>query len=204
MKNQKGITLIALVVTIIVLLILAGISIAMLTGDNGIITRTNDSKMSQIEGQVKEEVKLAIQSAKIFATQKSVETTGGGWFADENDQADGYELKSVVNEMRADLKRALQTNESAAPADITDSCTLANLKGYNVSAQYTSAPSTITVKYTSDDYKAATNDTSAYIEAVINVTDNNFKIFSFAAKRAGDDSTTANGKLKDLNDIQYD
>ncbi len=39
MKNNKGITLIALVVTIIVLLILAGVSIAMLTGDNGILGR---------------------------------------------------------------------------------------------------------------------------------------------------------------------
>ena len=37
MKRDKGITLIALVVTIIVLLILAGISISMLTGQNGIL-----------------------------------------------------------------------------------------------------------------------------------------------------------------------
>ena len=40
MKNNKGITLIALVITIIVLLILAGISIAMLTGENGILTNS--------------------------------------------------------------------------------------------------------------------------------------------------------------------
>ena len=38
-NNRQGITLIALVITIIVLLILAGVSIAMLTGDNGIITQ---------------------------------------------------------------------------------------------------------------------------------------------------------------------
>ena len=37
--NNKGITLIALVITIIVLLILAGVSIAMLTGKNGILTQ---------------------------------------------------------------------------------------------------------------------------------------------------------------------
>ena len=36
-KNQKGITLLALVITIIVLLILAGITISAITGDNGII-----------------------------------------------------------------------------------------------------------------------------------------------------------------------
>ena len=39
LKTNTGITLIALVVTIIVLLILAGISIQMLTGDNGILQR---------------------------------------------------------------------------------------------------------------------------------------------------------------------
>lgn len=46
MKKQKnqGITLIALVVTIIVLLILAGISIATLTGDNGLIKNARKSK----------------------------------------------------------------------------------------------------------------------------------------------------------------
>ena len=38
-KKQTGITLIALVITIIVLLILAGVSIAMLSGNNGILTQ---------------------------------------------------------------------------------------------------------------------------------------------------------------------
>lgn len=43
MKN-KGITLIALVITIIVLLILAAISIAMLTGENGLLTKAKKAK----------------------------------------------------------------------------------------------------------------------------------------------------------------
>ena len=75
--NQKGITLIALVITIIVLLILAGVSIAMLTGKNGILTRTNEAKVSQIEGQVREEINLAVQAAKMYAEQKAVETETG-------------------------------------------------------------------------------------------------------------------------------
>ena len=40
MKKNKGITLIALVITIIVLLILAGVSIATLTGEDGLLTRS--------------------------------------------------------------------------------------------------------------------------------------------------------------------
>ena len=43
-KNEIGITLIALVITIIVLLILASVSIAMLTGQNGILTRGTKCK----------------------------------------------------------------------------------------------------------------------------------------------------------------
>ena len=43
-KKEQGITLIALVVTIVVLLILAGVSIAMLIGENGIITRASEAK----------------------------------------------------------------------------------------------------------------------------------------------------------------
>ncbi|MCI8636954.1 MAG: hypothetical protein HFJ36_03755, partial [Clostridia bacterium] len=39
-KKEKGITLIALVITIIVLLILAGIAIATLTGENGILNKS--------------------------------------------------------------------------------------------------------------------------------------------------------------------
>ena len=64
MKNkktlkEKGITLIALVITIIVLLILAGVSIAMLTGDNGIVTQANNAKVEQSHGAVKEGISLA-------------------------------------------------------------------------------------------------------------------------------------------------
>lgn len=63
LKNQKGITLIALVITIIVLLILAGVSIAMLTGPNGLLTRANDAKTAT-EGQgAVEEVNTALQAA---------------------------------------------------------------------------------------------------------------------------------------------
>ena len=65
LKRNKGITLIALVITIIVLLILAGVSIAMLTGENGILTQAqNASEQTQI-GEEKEAISLAMQSLLI-------------------------------------------------------------------------------------------------------------------------------------------
>ena len=63
--NNKGITLIALVITIVVLLILAAVSIATLTGENGILTRANEAKTETEQGQEEELLKLAITSARI-------------------------------------------------------------------------------------------------------------------------------------------
>ena len=59
-NKQKGITLIALVVTIIVLLILAGISIATLTGENGLITKTNTAKEKTKQAEAEERVKIEV------------------------------------------------------------------------------------------------------------------------------------------------
>ena len=58
LKSERGITLIALVITIIVLLILAGVSIATLTGDNGILTRASDAKIETVVATVKENLHL--------------------------------------------------------------------------------------------------------------------------------------------------
>lgn len=62
MKNQKGITLIALVITIIVLLILAGVSIAMLTGENGLLSKTKEGAASSAVAGAKDEVVLEFQA----------------------------------------------------------------------------------------------------------------------------------------------
>ena len=51
MKNNKGITLVALVVTIVVLLILAGVSINLVLGNNGIIAKAQDAKTKTAEDQ---------------------------------------------------------------------------------------------------------------------------------------------------------
>ena len=62
-KRNKGITLIALVVTIIVLLILAGISISMLTGQNGILNRASEAKSKNGTAQNGDLVKLSAMDA---------------------------------------------------------------------------------------------------------------------------------------------
>ena len=64
LKERKGITLIALVITIIVLLILAGVSIAMLTGQNGILTQAQSAKTTTEDKSAEEKIKLAVMAAR--------------------------------------------------------------------------------------------------------------------------------------------
>ena len=56
LKNKKGITLIALVVTIVVLLILAGVTISLLLDENGIIAKSKDARIGTRASQVEDEV----------------------------------------------------------------------------------------------------------------------------------------------------
>ncbi len=74
-KSSKAITLIALVVTIVVLMILAGISIQMLKGDNGIVTKSNEAKLESRAGNVDEEVKMWKNNNKMIKTQNEVTGT---------------------------------------------------------------------------------------------------------------------------------
>ena len=71
-KNVHGITLIALVITIIVLLILAGVSISMLTGQNGILTQAQNAKQVTEQSGAKEKVELAIAGAIANSTDGSL------------------------------------------------------------------------------------------------------------------------------------
>ena len=62
-RKEKGITLIALVITIIVLLILAGVVIATLTGDNGILGKAKTAKTTNDEEKAKEQIKIAVMGS---------------------------------------------------------------------------------------------------------------------------------------------
>ena len=62
MRNQKGITLVALVITIIVLLILAGVSISLVVGQNGVLTRATNAVTAQKAAEVKEAIALAVNA----------------------------------------------------------------------------------------------------------------------------------------------
>ena len=75
-KQEKGITLIALVVTIVVLLILAGVSISLVLNNNGVISKAKDAKNQYAEAQTNDEKQL--NEVSDWIDTKVGETTGGG------------------------------------------------------------------------------------------------------------------------------
>ena len=77
MRNNKGVTLVALVITIIVLLILAGVSLAMLTGDSGILTNAENAKKETAIANAKDAIDMAYMDIKteVYAIDAKASTT---------------------------------------------------------------------------------------------------------------------------------
>ena len=76
-KNNKGITLVALVITIIVLLILAGVSISLVVGDNGVLTQSTSAAK-------KTDTASASQALQLSLTTLTSDFLGGPWVKDFN------------------------------------------------------------------------------------------------------------------------
>ena len=98
-KKENGITLVALVVTIIVLLILAGVYITMISGDDGIATRASQAASKTDVGNVEDAINLAITSAKTehyakFAEGTVTSITPTLTIGDVNAALSGYVLKA--------------------------------------------------------------------------------------------------------------
>ena len=101
-KQAKGITLIALVITIIVLLILAGVTISMLTGENGILKQATNAKNATDKSEFEEQVSLAVIAAKTNNTG-SINTSD---LETELNKISGAEItKSANNELPWTVKK---------------------------------------------------------------------------------------------------
>ena len=79
-KQEKGITLIALVVTIVVLLILAGVSISLVLNNNGVISKAKNAKNQYAEAQTNDEKQL--NEVSDWIDTKVGDSTGGGTGSD--------------------------------------------------------------------------------------------------------------------------
>ncbi len=99
LNSSKGITLIALVVTIIILIILAGISISMLTGQNGILTRAAEAKEKTEKAQAEEQSALSELESQM-----------------NNYQDDGFDKEKGVNrpQLASGMTRVMFTNPTSS------------------------------------------------------------------------------------------
>ncbi len=113
-NNQKGITLIALVVTIIVLLILAGVSIAMLTGQNGILNKASEASWETKLGDAEDLISLtaATYQADFLAWQYTDANADIDWNNTElktelNKEDKAIELEDVIHKACIDSEKSL-------------------------------------------------------------------------------------------------
>lgn len=89
MKNQKGITLVALVITIVVLLILAGVTISMVLGPNGVLTNSRKAKENSARGTANDALSTALSS---LSTDYYANGTSGDMLA----QVDKPNLEAIL------------------------------------------------------------------------------------------------------------
>ncbi len=137
-KEQKGITLIALVITIIVLLILAGVSIAMLGGQNGILTQSNNAKRETSRAEAVEKINLSLNAVKAKVYEKLVsDDTYTALTTDKNDVN-----SEIVDVMKEDLGTTLTKSTTAVDGKYT----------------YSTADGVLTIRYknAASDVKEAT------------------------------------------------
>ena len=192
-KERNGITLIALVVTIIVLLILAGISIMMLTGQNGILNRSAEAKEKTGVAQVDESVKLAISDAL---------TNGLGTITEEN-------LVKALNSYLGEDKYTL-SGDATNGWDITAK---ENGKVYHVDGNGTMSGGTTGGGTTDSNYSVAVSDediapADLFLYEVIDENAKTARITGMNPKycngKVADASKSTNKKYAKLNTIMPD
>ena len=113
MKRNKGITLIVLVVTIVVLFILVSVTISILGGDNGILNMARKAKTETEKAQIDENNKLEIME-QLLGTNKEKESNNLTLFVTSDNHVDSSILNYTekISETRDMVATANQYNAS--------------------------------------------------------------------------------------------
>jgi len=126
-SKKTGITLIALVVTIIVLLLLAGISIQMLTGDNGILQRSGQARKITDIAQVEEEARLIYMESMIdYNTKQGTLEDLDTICTKLNSQGYQTKIDTSGNEVINGIKTTPATIDTAPTSSTADTLTFVN------------------------------------------------------------------------------
>ena len=195
-KQEKGITLIALVVTIVVLLILAGVSISLVLNNNGVISKSKEARKQYAEAQTNEEKQLEETGDWIEETTTGVVKIEGVVIPEGYYYVGGTKAKGIVisdnpndNELdkgKEDVRRDLAGNQWVwVPVDTPSSLYTTVKEGIALSG----STGVKTTKYTnsaiiSGQTRVKPGDTSDYREPDI-VTDSTWGDTDESAKTAG-------------------
>ena len=146
MEKNTGITMISLVVTIIVLIILAGVSMSMIVGDNGIITQAQNAKKKTEEAQAREKLDIALmelQTEKYMNANYNAEqfvtdylTSQGMVIQEDIVIVDGYQF--VIDRGNLSIVQSLGKG--------TESQTIKIALNSNIASDYTKATLTIEIQ----------------------------------------------------------
>ena len=104
LKNKNGVTLIALAVTIIVMLILAGVIISTLTGNSGITTNASKAKTKSYLADIKEEYELYL-SEKRMDDEYDLDTL---YANDKTIRYEGNEVGTGIAEICSSIKKVMK------------------------------------------------------------------------------------------------
>ena len=155
-RGSNGITLVALVITIIVLLILAGVTLTLALGNNGILGQASSARVTQIEAEVKEQMGMALMSARL---EMMSEIT--------NNASKKFTCSEVIQYVSGALNNSdYEVTTTAAGTD-----------------QIGDTSVSFTLKYVGDKYRTAVSNQSAYISRTFSVSgyklnDNNDTTFN--------------------------
>ena len=115
-KQERGITLIALVVTIVVLLILAGVSISLVINNNGVISKAKDARDKYAEAQTNDEKQLEETSDWIDEMEKGIEKVDGVPIPEGYYYVGGTKAKGlVISDEKADAGKYKTVTDGNIP-----------------------------------------------------------------------------------------
>lgn len=112
-KEKNGITLIALVITIVILIILAGVLINLTISNNGLFTRTKLAKQKYEYAQIKEQIEITLTEVRVECY-----TEGKEYNAEEiNNKADNLKNASIIKIFKDDSQDADKVTEVVMNAE---------------------------------------------------------------------------------------
>ena len=182
-KKEKGVTLIALVVTIIVLIILAGISINLVFGNLGIVTKAKEAKEENLKQTAKDVMSLKITNIQIENYTENETLPSLQFLADKLCEDNDMEYVLTQSKAHASLDKIDTTNLSSIYTklkeypyefEINDSLQLASIDGVKVAQTTTNIPEGyIKPSGTLEINQNGEYDVAKYEKVNVNVTDNN-------------------------------